>query len=499
LTRKPTLPLLEAEENLMARRVRFLILVLAFGAFLAPGLFMNAHAAFGCQTQPGNTCNLEAISHVPPSDGVVNVQICTVTESNDACGQGGQYSGACPASCFNLNYTWALDNGSYNKITVLNPTFIGATSHDRYAFKEWDYVGQYYDGSPTNPSMITNPIYTNYTQATCYQDVSGNWENCPFTAVFTVSPPLGCNTNCNLEALTNVPSADGTVKVQVDGGTVYSLGTTFSFANGTVHNIQVLNTTFTGSSSGAKYVWNEWNCTCGVSTMSQTLTTPPMYLNYTASQSGAFTALFDKQYPLTLTFTDQKGDALSPPSSLQLVSGNTVVNLTSFSGIYESALVWKVENVMWQGVPGIQVQGQTIDLTSGAVSIAIKLQAFAASIKAVDSSNNPVQGVTVTVYFQNSTSKAFQTNSQGLVELGYVPLNYTAVVTYNGNTICNCVVNTSNPQNNPYLVQVSVPGSSSGSAPLVSAVVILTIFGIAAFLVLLAIKVRKAPPPPRIE
>jgi hypothetical protein len=472
----------------MTRKVRFVILVLAFGALLAPGLFQNVHAAFGCQTQPGNTCQLEADSHIPASEGIVRVSIT-----------GGTYNGVCPASCGNLNSTWTLTNATTYNIQVLNPSIIGASSGDRYTFKEWDYVGRYYDGSPSNPVMTTPPMYTNYTTATCYQDVSGNWENCPFTAVFTVSPPLGCKTNCNLEALTNVPSADGTIKVRVDGGTVDSLGTTFSFANGTVHTIQVLNSTFTGSSSGARYVWEEWNCTCGVSTTNQTLTTPPMYLNYTASQSGAFTAVFDKQYPLTLTFTDQQGDTLSPPSSILLMNGNTMLNLTSFSGIYESALVWKVESVVWEGVPGIQVQGQTVDLTGGAATIAIKLQAFSASIKAVDSSKNPVSGVTVLVYFQNSTSRTFQTNGQGLVQLGYVPLNYTAVVSYNGNTICNCIVNTSNPQNNPYVVQVSVASGGSGSTPLVSAVVILTIFGIAAFLVLLAIKVRKAPPPPRIE
>jgi hypothetical protein len=461
-------------------------MLLAFATVIVPGLLLNVHA-IGCQTQPGNTCNLEADSHIPSSEGVVRVSIT-----------GGTYNGVCPASCFNLNNTWALVNATQYQITVLNPSIIGASSGDRYAFNDWEYHGQHFAGSPSNPSMFIT-AYGNYTTAQCYQNTGGFWIDCPFTAVFTVSPPVGCKTNCNLEALTNVPSADGTIKVRVDGGTVYSLGTTFSFANGTVHTIQVLNSTFTGSSSGARYVWEDWNCTCGVSTTSQTLTTPLMVLNYTASQSGAFTAVFDKEYPLTLTFTDPKGDALSPPSSVLLLSGNTMLNLTSFSGVYESALVWTVQNVVWEGVPQIQVQGQTVDLTNSAASVAVKLQVFPASLKTVDGSNNPVQGVTVTVYFQNSTSRTLTTNSQGLVQLGDVPMNYTAVVTYNGNTICNCVVDTANPQNNPYVVQVSGSGSSSGNTPIVSAVVLLTIFGIAAVLVLVAIKVRKPPPPPRIE
>jgi hypothetical protein len=483
----------------MVRRVRFLILVLAFGALLAPGVFMNAHAAFGCQTQPGNTCQLEADSHIPASDGIVRVSIT-----------GGTYNGVCPASCFNLNNTWALVNDTSYQITVLNPSIIGAASGDRYAFEEWDYHGRYYDGSASDPTMTTPLMFGNYTTAQCYQDSGGNWLDCPFTAVFTVSPPLGCKTNCYMDLTTNVPTNDGTVSVKVDGGTPISLTPNFpylelAFGNGTgPHTIQILNQNFTGASSGARYVFKEWICSCGNSSAT-TFNTPIMYNNYTDPRSaplnpkGAVTALFDKQFPLTLTFTDPQGDSLSPPASLQLMNGNTIVNLTSFSGIYESALVWKIENVVWEGVPGIQVQGQTVDLTGGARTIAVKLQAFSASIEAVDGSKNPVSGVTVLVYFQNSTQRTFQTNSQGLVQLGYVPLNYTAVVSYNGNTICNCVVNTSNPQNNPYVVQVSVASSGSGSTPLVSAVVILTIFGIAALLVLLAIKVRKAPPPPRIE
>jgi hypothetical protein len=483
----------------LVRKVRYLFIVLALAALVIPGLLLNVHAAFGCQTQPGNTCNLEADSHIPASDGVVRVSI-----------SGGIYNGVCPASCFNLNKTWALVNATYYQITVLNPYIIGASSGQRYTFKEWDYVGQYYDGSPSNPTMTSPPMFGNYTTAQCHMGTTGTWLNCPFTAVFTVSPPLGCKTNCYMDLTTNVPANDGTISVKVDGGTPINLTPNFpylelTFGNGTgPHTIQILNPSFTGASSGAKYVFKEWICSCGNSSAT-TFNTPIMYSNYTDPRSaplnpqGAVTALFDKQFSLTLTFTDPQGNPLSPPASLQLVNGNTVVNLTSFSGIYESALVWKVENVVWEGVPQIQVQGQTVDLTNGATSAAVKLQAFPASVKAVDGSNNPVQGVTVTVYFQNSTSKTLTTNSQGLVQLGDVPLNYTAVVTYNGNTICNCVVDTANPQNNPYVVQVSSSGSTSGNTPIVSAVVLLTIFGIAAVLVLVAIKVRKPPPPPRIE
>jgi hypothetical protein len=476
-------------EGLLVRKaVPLVILVISLSAILAPMFIENA-LAMGCQP-PG--CQLQVITNVPLSEHVVHVLVDGSTT-------------------YTMNNTFTFANGTTHTIQVLDTSFIGA-SGKRYTFKQWTYVGDGSTWDPT-PTMNTPLMYTNFTTATCQGTL-----NCPFLAQFTVSPPLGCKTNCSLDALTNVPAAEGTVMVQDKLGNSYSLSPTapqtFSWANGTTQTLQVTDPTITGT-SGARYVFKQWSCafsslacsSVSGANSSTTLTIPAIYYNYTdparnppLNGQGGFTAQFDKQYQLTLTFTDQNNHALSPPSSLQIASGTTVINLTSYSGIWEDALVWKVQNVVWEGVPGIQVQGQTINLTNGASSPAVvKLQAFSASVKAVDSSNNPVQGVTVTVYFTNSTSRAFQTNSQGLVQLGYVPLNYTAVITYNGNTICNCVVNTSNPQNNPYVVQVSVASGGSGTTPLVSAFVLLTIFGIAAFLVLLAIKVRKAPPPPRIE
>jgi len=105
--------------------------------------------------------------------------------------------------------------------------------------------------------------------------------------------------------------------------------------------------------------------------------------------------------------------------------------------------------------------------------------------------------VTVTVSFANTTSRAFQTDSQGLIQLGYIPLgSYTAVVTYQGNTICSCSTDAS--LTNPLVVEVPV-GSAPVTVTSVSSIVLLTILGLAVFLVLLAVRVRKPPPPPSIE
>ncbi len=459
----------------MRKAATSVILVLAFSFILAPMLIMNASAG-GCRL-PG--CQLDAITNVPLADHIVRVTL------NDT-----------GPTTYNLNYTFTLRNDTFHTITILDTFFIG-NSGKRYTFTGWYTYGptgwMQWDSSP---AMTVGPIFTNYTVAQCRPGPPG--QNCPFVAQFTVTPPLGCRTNCNLDALTTVPAADGVVKVQDENSTVYSLGRTFSFRNGTAHTLQVLNQTFTGASSGARYIWKQWSCTCGVpSTSNRLLNTPVMYYNYTQTGKGPFLAEFDKEFQLNLAFTDQKGNALGPPSSLELVSGSTVVSLTSFSGQWESNLVWTVRNVVWEGALGIEVPGQTVDLTASSTSKTVVLRAFTATVKAVDRSNNPVANVTVTVSFANSTSRTFQTNSQGLVQLGYIPLgSYTAVVTYQGNNVCSCSTDAS--QVNPLVVQVPV-GSTPVTVTAVSSIVLFTILGLAVFLVLLAIRVRKPPPPPSIE
>ena len=464
------------------RKVAIVVVIFSFLSLLGPSLINNAFA-MGCNP----TCQLEVITNVSLSEHPSGIRV--------------QVDGG---TIYTMNATFSFANNTFHTIKLLDTYFVGAVSGDVYRFNQWVYTGNGQQWSPT-PTMTTPPMYTNYTQATCQGTL-----NCPFLAEFTVSPPLGCKTDCSLEALTNVPPSVGTVKVSVDGGSVYSLGTTLSFPNGTVHTIQVLNSTITGGSSGARYVWEQWNCTCSgfSSTANQTLTTPPMYYNYTTSQSGAFTAFYERQYPLTLTFTDQQGNSLSPPTSIQLASGSTSVSLSSYSSVYESALVWNVQNVTWEGISQVQAEGQTVDLTGGPTSVAVKLDVFSATVKAVDSSNNPISGVSVTISFANSTSKIYQTNSQGIVQVGEVPLpncastcDFTAVVSYQGATSpWSCSVNVANPSSNVCVVQVSTAGGSgTTNVPIVSAVVLLAIFGVAALLVILAIKVRKPPTPPQIQ
>jgi len=215
---------------------------------------------------------------------------------------------------------------------------------------------------------------------------------------------------------------------------------------------------------------------------------------------GGFTAVFDKQFKLTLNFVDPKGLPVSAPAFVTLTSGSTVMNVTSYSGQYTSAASWTATDAMWQGIKGMIVGSPTIDLTNGAVTTTITLKAYSASVKTVDGSNNPVSGVTVIVSFANSTSKTFTTDSQGTVQLGHIPLGpYNAVVTYQGKSTNWATDASSSAQPLTVTVPAAAGGGGTANNTAVSAVVLLTIFGLAFLLVILAIRVRKPPPPPVFE
>src|SRR5437879_11679577 len=152
-----------------------------------------------------------------------------------------------------------------------------------------------------------------------------------------------------------------------------------------------------------------------------------MSLNYTNTASspengkGAFTAEFDELFQLTLSFEDRTGNSPGPPNSITLTSGSSSLTLTSYSGLLVPAKSWTVSDVTWQGVPGLQVASQGVDLTTGPVTKAIQIKAYSATVKVVDAGNNPVSGVTITVTLLNSTVRSITTDSQGLAQIGYVP------------------------------------------------------------------------------
>jgi hypothetical protein len=329
----------------------------------------------------------------------------------------------------------------------------------------------------------------------------------------------GCISGCQVAVGSNVPSGDGTIWVKIYNGTgpgcssnpctvsvPQSSPPTFTFVNNTIATITVLNTTsFTGSSTGGHYVWKEWANYYGtvnqvIWTTNPTLripvagTTGGILYNYTGT--AGFTAVFDKQFPYTLSFNDASGNPLSPPPasvSLAAQNGGTVI-ITQYSGFLSSDL-YTVTQATWEGTPLGTTSPVQIDLTSGSSTKTVSLQAYPASVHVVDNNNNPISGANVTVTFVNSTSRSIITDVNGNVRLGDIPKgSYSLSVVYQNQQVTGLLENAiSNPT---ATVQLNVGSSATSSTT--SAIVLLTIFGLAFFLILLAIKVRKPPPPPKI-
>jgi hypothetical protein len=328
----------------------------------------------------------------------------------------------------------------------------------------------------------------------------------------------GCISGCLVTVSSNVPTADGTIWVRIDNGTgtyctsnpctvslPQSSPPTFTFANNTVHTITVLNTTFTGPSTQGHYAWKEW---ANYYTTANPIiwTTSPMLriptagstngILYNYTSTAGFTAVFDKQFPYTLSFNDASGNPLSPAPTSVVLSAQTggPVTITQFSGFLNSN-VYTVSQATWEGSALGTTSPTQIDLTTGSATKTVSLQAYPASVHVVDNNNNPISGANVTVTFINSTSRSFLTNSKGNVQLGDVPRgSYLLSVVYQNQQVTGLV---ENAMTNPTAtVQLNV--GTTATSTTTSAIVLLTIFGLAFFLILLAIKVRKPPPPPTI-
>jgi len=313
-----------------------------------------------------------------------------------------------------------------------------------------------------------------------------------------------CPPSCNFEAGTNVPATEGTVRVRLDGSATYNLNRTFSFPYNTSHTLEVLDTLISAP-SGARYVFKQWSH-CQLSCI-QWSTTPmlsgspfPILANYTTGDNGPFVAEFEKQFQASFAFTDPSGQAISRPSSITLAGPRTVSipnNLSSYQNLWLGAALWTMIDATWQSMPNMVDGTQTVDLRTGPVSAQIRLRAYTATVKVVDRLNNPISGVSLFVRLTNQTSTElpFTTDSQGQAQLGYIPLgSYTVRVVYQNQDMGSWVVEASQTPVNT--IPLNVGGTTSG--PIISAVVLLTIFGVAMFLLLLAVKVRKPPLPPTI-
>ncbi len=308
-----------------------------------------------------------------------------------------------------------------------------------------------------------------------------------------------CTPTC-LEADANIPPAEATVMVRVDNSTFYTLNQTLVFPFNTTHTIQLMNTTVNVPSLGVRFIFRQWNWIHnGFPIQWSTtvnMTTPRMVANYTSSTNGPFMAQFDKQFSLTLSFTDASGQPVNPPSSVILSNGQTAIRLSTYVNQWLTAGIWTVADATWEGGSQAVVGSPIIDLTQAGSTKTIALKAYSATLHIVDSQNNPVVGATVTVMIDvNGTLKSFTTDSQGTIQLGRIPIgSYTAHVVYRGQDFPSYSIDASKYPN--YTLQLSTGGQVS--QPILSSIVLAAILGVAVFLVVLALRIRKPPLPPVI-
>jgi len=335
----------------------------------------------------------------------------------------------------------------------------------------------------------------------------------------------GCTTGCQVTVSSNVSAGDGTIWIEIDNNTStantgFYCGShtcrvplpqaSLTFANNTAVTIRVMNSSFTGASTGGHYVWKDWANYYGTNacpggqciwTMGQMLVIPPppssngIIYNYTST--AGFTAVFDKQFQYTLSFNDASGNPLSPAPSSVSLSGQTggTTTITQYSGFLSNDL-YTLTGATWEGwTVGITPSGQTLDLTSGPATKTIALQAYPAIVHVVDNNNNPISGANVTITLVNQTSRSIITDGKGDAKIGVIPQgSYQLSVEYQNQRIGPL---SENAITSPTAtVQLNV--GSTATSTTTSAIVLLTIFGLAFFLILLAIKVRKPPPPPTI-
>ncbi len=276
------------------------------------------------------------------------------------------------------------------------------------------------------------------------------------------APP--CSVTCQLAANTSIPSSDGTVWVLVDNTNYTRLPGTFSFVKGTTHTIQVLNRTLMAP-SGARYVWKQWslNGQGNLYTNSDTLTTPSIVVNYIVGQSGAFTAVFQKQFTLNLQFSDPSGQPVTPPTSVTLRNGATTIVETTYTGLWLDATVWIVSNATWEGVSNTESGTASFDLSAGPVTGTLVLRAYTATITVVDNSNNPIANAYVIATMANNTVRTLNTDNQGKVHLGHIPLGpYSIQVKYQGRNMGNW---TSDASSNPTLTAKLDVGAQQPTDP----------------------------------
>ena len=168
----------------------------------------------------------------------------------------------------------------------------------------------------------------------------------------------------------------------------------------------------------------------------------------TRSEIGAFTTptitlvaphqlAFDSvtQYLMSFQFKDNSGNQTITPTSLQIRTGNSVLDVPTFSAWLDGGTQFQIQSVTWQGID-VKPATQTTKTVNGPSNQTVLCRIFNGKLLLQNSQGAPLAGAQVKVTLANQTVINAVTGSDGAVDLPMIPLGtFNAEATYSGVTV----------------------------------------------------------------
>jgi hypothetical protein len=167
------------------------------------------------------------------------------------------------------------------------------------------------------------------------------------------------------------------------------------------------------------------------STGSGTFTT--VAVNFTRAHTLDSTAV--AQYRVTLQFFDSEGRNQVEPSQVQLLVGNSTVDVQGQLWL-ENGTSFTLVNVTWEGASVGPEPAPSYLVTASPLNVTLDTKVYQASLKVVDLFGLPVSGAQVSMTLANGTAVTGVTKGNGIYSVGAIPLGtYTAKVTSLGTSV----------------------------------------------------------------
>ena len=140
------------------------------------------------------------------------------------------------------------------------------------------------------------------------------------------------------------------------------------------------------------------------------------------------------QYLVNFLVTDGTGATPITPSSLELKSGNSTIDVQNQAGWIANGTRFTTASLIWEGAD-VKPSGATYSVTAP-LNVTLQARAFPATFTVKDLLGIPVSGAQVSISLANGSSVHGTTASDGTYSLGLIPLGqYVGTVTNLGSTV----------------------------------------------------------------